>query len=74
VDGILTTGGLSTVVAPYDSGKTFLALDVALSVAANRPWNNRNVKPGEVVYILGGAAAVASSPWRCGRDKRLMFA
>jgi hypothetical protein len=53
VEGVFPMGGLGAVVARYNEGKTFLALDVALSIAANRPWHSRAVKYGVVVYVLG---------------------
>lgn len=51
VDDTLTVGGLATIIAPYNNGKTFLALDLALSVAAGRKWHEREVKQGRAVYL-----------------------
>jgi hypothetical protein len=38
-------------------GKSFLALDWALSVATGRPWQGHAVHPGAVLYIVGEGLA-----------------
>jgi hypothetical protein len=39
------------VVGPSEIGKTFLTIDMALSIATGRNWNSRVVKQGPVAYI-----------------------
>jgi hypothetical protein len=51
VEGVLPTSALAEVHGPPESGKTFLMLDLALSVASGVPWHGRRVRPGPVVYI-----------------------
>ena len=40
---------------PYSSGKTFISLDMALSVAAGTPWRGAGVRPGAAASLLGDA-------------------
>lgn len=53
VRGILPVGALSMVYSPQEQGKTFFALDIALSVATGTPFQSREVRQGPVVYVLG---------------------
>lgn len=53
VDGIFTTYGSSTIYGAYESYKTFVALDLLLSLAAGRDWHGRKSKPCGVLYIAG---------------------
>jgi RecA-family ATPase len=43
--------GLIVLYGEPNAGKTFIALDWALSVAAGTPWLGRQVQAGEVVYV-----------------------
>lgn len=51
VDGRLPERGLAVMYGESQSGKTFLALDVALAVATGRPWFGRDTNPGGVIYV-----------------------
>ena len=51
LDGILPDGGLGVLVGPPGHGKTFVALDMGLSIAEGRPWVGREVNWGPVVYV-----------------------
>lgn len=51
VDGVLPLAGKSMLFGKGGSMKTFMALDLALSVAAGIPWHGRAVEGGPVVYI-----------------------
>ena len=53
IDGVIAEKELSVLYAPPGEGKTFLALDFALHVAAARDWNDHAVKGGRVLYIAG---------------------
>lgn len=53
VDGYITQGGLTVVYGPSGGGKTFLALDLSMSISLGNPWNERLVKRGPVVYWCG---------------------
>jgi len=53
IDGVIAEKELTVLYAPPGEGKTFLALDFALHVAAGRDWNDHTVKGGRVLYIAG---------------------
>lgn len=57
VKGLLDRNCLSMIYGPSNAGKTFVALDIALHVAAGRAWRGLRVDGGPVVYIAaeGGA-------------------
>ena len=51
VDHLLTRGGLSLVSGKPGAGKTTFARNMALSVAQGKPWLDRDVAQGHVVYL-----------------------
>lgn len=56
IDAILPSQGLVALCGEPGQGKTFIALDIALSVAAGRPWCGRKVQQGEVAYVIAEGA------------------
>jgi hypothetical protein len=52
IEGMLEVGAQAILFGPSGQGKTFVALDWALSVATGRPWHDRKVKHGPVVYVV----------------------
>ena len=55
VDGLLQRGGLSVIYGPTGCRKTFLALDIAMSVARGEPWRDREVEIGSCLYLAAEA-------------------
>lgn len=53
IDGVLFQGGMSAIVARYDSYKSFLGLSEALCVGKGIDWFGYNVTRGHVVYYAG---------------------
>lgn len=54
VEGILPDGALGAIVGPFDSYKSFVALDLAASVQAGAPFLGRfGTMQGPAVYVLG---------------------
>lgn len=53
IDGIFPTHGTSTIYGPFGSFKSFVALDMALSLSTGRPWHGREVKECPVLYVAG---------------------
>lgn len=51
IDGILPAGGLVGLYGPPNHGKSFAAVDMALSVATGRPWQGHPTKQGYVIYV-----------------------
>ena len=61
VKGLLLAASLVVIYGESNSGKTFLALDLALAIAAGIPWRGRRTRAGLVIYVAGeGAASVRS--------------
>ena len=57
IEGVMERGALVVLYGPPGEGKSFTALDWALSVATGRAWVGRSVKKGPVIYVVaeGGA-------------------
>ena len=53
IDNIMPQSCLSAVVGPSYSFKTFIALDMALSVAAGLPFHGMETQQGTVIYVNG---------------------
>jgi hypothetical protein len=51
VKGWLDRNCLSMLYGPSNAGKTFVALDIAMHVAAGKPWRGLRVNGGPVLYI-----------------------
>jgi len=62
VQGLFDRGDLAMVYGMWSSGKSFFALDVALSVATGTDWHGRKVHAGPVLYVA--AEAVRGLPRR----------
>lgn len=70
IDNLLPVAGLASIYGPSESFKSFIALDMALSVAHGIPWREREVRPGNVLYVAGeGQRGVMqrSIVWRANR-------
>lgn len=53
VENFLMLDSVSVIWGDPGSGKSFVALDIAMSVACGRHWFNNTTKPGKVLYVLG---------------------
>lgn len=53
IGNIIAEGSFAVIYGPSGVGKTFLALDMAMSVASGLEWQGLEVKKGRVAYILG---------------------
>ncbi len=60
IKGVLTSDSLAMLYGAAGAGKTFACLDMALHIAAGKPYHDRPVKQCPVVYIAGeGRAGIA---------------
>ena len=67
IEGALYRDTLALLVGPSGVGKSFLALDWALSVATGRKWMNRKTRQGKAAYISAEGATGAAQrvdAWR----------
>lgn len=51
IRGLLPKAEIAMLFGESGSGKTFVALDLAASIARGIPWQNHKVKQGRVVYV-----------------------
>lgn len=60
VKGVIEKGVLAEIYGPTQSGKSFLATDLALHIACGWNWCGRRVRQGGVLYVSaeGGTAIV----------------
>ena len=53
IQDFIPENSMTMIYGSPGSGKTFLALDMALHIAHNKEWHGKNVRPGLVIYIAG---------------------
>lgn len=53
VDGTVPVGGIGQLYGAPGSYKSFIAVDMALSVACGRPWQGMETREGRVLYMAG---------------------
>jgi hypothetical protein len=51
VRDLIAAGSAVVIYGDSNSGKTFFVLDLALHIAAGRPWRDQRIQPGLVVYV-----------------------
>jgi hypothetical protein len=56
VDGVIQEDTIVAIYGPPESFKSFLAIDLVMSVASNRTWHGRDVVAGAVLYIAAEGA------------------
>jgi putative DNA primase/helicase len=61
IEGLLTRGAGSLLYGDSNSGKTFLAIDMACAVARGEPWMDRRVEKGLVIYVASESPASVRS-------------
>lgn len=57
VEGWLWRDSVAWLAGAPGEGKTFTAIDLALSVATGSPWHGHAVKQGNVLYVMAEGAA-----------------
>jgi putative DNA primase/helicase len=56
VEGVIGRAAMSVLYGDSNSGKTFLAIDLACSIASAKRWMGRNTEHGMVVYLATESA------------------
>lgn len=56
VRNVIPDADLTLLVGAPASGKTFIALDMAMAIARGVPWRDRSVKQGRVAYVAAEGA------------------
>jgi len=57
LDGFLIEGGLTVLFGAPKTGKSMLALDMALCISTHQAWYNRETRVGTVLYVAGEGVA-----------------
>lgn len=73
VAGVIDAGTFGIIYGPGGSGKSFLALDLALSVASGNAWCGHSVTQGRVLYVAAEgrrSAGRRTLAWRAARGVR----
>jgi hypothetical protein len=69
IDGVLPRGSLSVLYGEPGCGKTFVALSIAMCVAAGANWLERQTRKGAVLYIA--AEGVGGMKYRLQAYRRM---
>lgn len=73
IDGIFVKNTLAVVYGRPGAGKSFLALDFALSIATGTWWCGRQVAPGRVLYVAAeGAGGLSQRKLAWQRHKNVL--
>ena len=64
VDGLITNTGFTMMYGAPGTGKSFIAIDIALSVAHGQAWQGQGVKKGPVLYIAGEGIGGFGKRWK----------
>ena len=70
VDQLLPERSFTMMYGAPGSGKSFLAIDMALSVANGLPWHGYETKQGAVLYIAGEGVAGMGKRWKAWAKHR----
>lgn len=54
---LLEKGALAALIGESGAGKSFVALDLGLSIASGQRWHGKDTKQGPVVYVAGEGRA-----------------
>lgn len=59
VENLIDAGAMSVLYGDSNTGKTFVAMDIAFHIATGQPWDNKRTTQGPVVYVAaeGGSSA-----------------
>lgn len=74
VKGWLSKGGLSMLYGPSNAGKTFVALDIAVHIAAGQPWRGCRVNGGCVLYIAAEGGSGVRNRLAAIKKERPLYA
>jgi AAA domain-containing protein len=53
LEGFIEEGSLSAFYGPSGAGKTFVLMDMAMSIVTGMKWMGKEVKQGPVIYVVG---------------------
>ena len=70
VHGLLPRTGLALIYGESASGKTYLAIDLALHIAAGQSWCDRRATQGVVVYVAAESPASLKNRVALWRSER----
>ena len=68
VKKVLANGEMSVIYGPSGVGKSFMAIDLGLRIAAGLDWFDHKVTAGPVVYVVGEGANGAKQRMKAWRE------
>jgi hypothetical protein len=74
IKNVMTRGERSMMVGPSQSGKSFLAVDLALAVARGTPWFGNKTVRGGVVYVAAEGGRGVKRRLRAYRSENYLTA
>lgn len=57
IEGLMPARAFGVLFGPEGRGKSFVALDMALSIAGGLPWMGRRTQSGPIIYVAGEGTA-----------------
>jgi hypothetical protein len=70
VKTVITRNTRAVIYGSWSTGKTFLAIDLAMCVATGREWCGKRVRQGQVVYVAAEAGATIQNRIEAWKDER----
>jgi len=70
IDRFIPSGAFALLHGDRGTGKSFVALDLALAIATGQAWQGRSVRSGSIVYVYAegqGALKVRKRAWKAYR-------
>lgn len=72
IRGWFGSGTLSILYGPSNSGKTFIAVDLAAHVASGTQWWGNKVRSGTVIYVAGEGSSGIHNRFAAVKQKKKM--
>jgi hypothetical protein len=69
VTGLIDRGKFAMLYGPGGSGKSFVALDMALCVATGLPWHGRDTSAGKVLFVAAEGVSGLAARRRAWRSR-----
>ena len=69
VEGVINCNEISIIYGAYETGKSFVQMDMDYHIAAGMPWFGREVKQGAVLYVAAEGSNGATRRFEAMRQR-----